>query len=159
MQFCDEFVKYIYPRARLVELVDALTVPTALHHGKQQSAITTNSNLRNVCGFPRLAKLRLRYRRNEKICYLLLLEQPAESAWNVALLTGFKRPSAANFFTFFVEDFTGEKERISKNQVVAMAENTPMFEVIKTKTTKNRDRHHTDPCTGHSLSAKSRSVT
>lgn len=41
--FCDQFVKCIYTKARLVELIDASTVPIYRHYGKQPLAATKNS--------------------------------------------------------------------------------------------------------------------
>lgn len=39
---CDQFVKYIYPKTCLVELVDAPAIPIVWHYGKQRQAITKN---------------------------------------------------------------------------------------------------------------------
>lgn len=47
--FRNQFAKCIYPKTRLVDLIDAWTVPFARHYGKQRSATTTNSEI--VC-FP-----------------------------------------------------------------------------------------------------------
>lgn len=52
--FCDRFVKWVYPKTCLVVLIDALTVPIVRHCGKQQLEVTKNTK---VVSFPRRGRL------------------------------------------------------------------------------------------------------
>lgn len=44
-EFCDQFVESIYPKSRLVEIVNVSTVHIVRHYGKQRSATSTDSKI------------------------------------------------------------------------------------------------------------------
>lgn len=124
-----------------MKLVDALTVPIVWHYGKQQSAITTNSDSARFPKRKRRTSPKIRTTQQKHIsafCQAMVMVQTRRGDLILVSPKGFPGKlmgySAARGiqdikrslpFRITVANFTGKKNIISKHQVVWMAEGPP----------------------------------
>lgn len=104
--FCNHNEKRVYPRTRILALIDASTLPIVQNYGRQRSVVTKNtktvcfpkrkgrsfskSGKRNLSVFSRIVKPRLWYKQKEKARFWLLPKLSLGNAWNVVLLAKLK---------------------------------------------------------------------
>lgn len=110
--FCNQFVECIYPKTRLMELIDASTILIAQHYGKQQSIVTKKTKIVSSPNQKSCAPFKIRFSQRVRISpfrqaiivvelerkdsILVFPRHPLENALSAALLAEFKT-NARNF--------------------------------------------------------------
>lgn len=144
--FCDQFVKLIYPKTRLVKLIDASTVPIVRHDEKQRLVATKNTK---VVSFPKrkgrvppkiqrvrdcpFSQTLIRVQTKQKGLILFTLKTPSGKRIKCSAARRIQNVMCDVPFRVTIANLNREKNMISKNQIVAMAEGTPKMMIARRK--------------------------